>query len=105
MTNVKPGDMAKVVPPHQNVGMIVEVLEPMTEADRVMLLDYSSDYRNGLVIWRCKIFSGGLSLDLTTRSKGYVYPGFVSLIWDAHLRRIEPPTEPTEIETLEEISE
>lgn len=90
MANVKTGDMAKVVAPHANAGLVVEVLAPMTETDRIMLLDHSSDFRDGMVVWRCKIFGGGMALRPTEGRKEYVYPGFESLLWDAYLRRIEP---------------
>lgn len=103
-TNVKPGDMARVVRPHKNVGLIVEVLEPANEADHEMLLDYSSDYDGSQVIWQCKIFGGGMSLDVIKNERTYALPGFVSLIWDQHLRRIEPPAQPETVTRTEEIA-
>lgn len=100
MSNVKQGDMAKVVAPHANAGLVVEVLLPASESDMNMLVGHG--YSPHIIVWICKIFGGGVALDPYENKRRYVYPGYESLIWDRHLRRIKPG-EPDE--TIEELTE
>jgi hypothetical protein len=90
MSNVKPGDMAKIVAPHKQVGMVVEVLRPIEEGEKRMLLEGSCDYTLNHIVWGCKIFGGGRSLDVKGGGYYYALPGEDCLIWDGYLRRIEP---------------
>lgn len=103
MSNVQPGDLARIIPPATAAGAFVSVIRAATKQEYDLVAS-----RNGLqpgeAVWAVRLMTGAPSLQYQplaslvngepTFSKNYGLPGTPGLCEDSRLRRIDPESDP-----------
>ena len=100
--NVKPGDFAKVIPPHFRAGTLVSVKAPCTPEDFAMLCTTDATWAAAEQVWLCSLLVGATGIDMTG-ARRYFFPGDEAWFEDKYLRRIDPEADDTTEDTAERL--
>lgn len=88
MSNVKPGQMAKIIKPHFRHGSIVEVMRDSTQEERNELVALEAEWALAGKTWLCRLITGSRGIDIDTGAATYLYPSDEAWIADMYLRPI-----------------
>lgn len=91
MSNVKPGQIAKIIKPHFRHGSILEVVRDSTQQEREALIALEVEWSLSRKVWLVRLITGSRGVDSGTGSAIYLYPGEEAWIDDAYLRPINDP--------------
>jgi hypothetical protein len=102
IVNVKPGDFAKVVPPHFRAGVLVTVKEACAPTDFAMLCATDPEWSEARDVWLCALLTGSRGIEIGAGT-AYLLPGDKAWIADAYLRRITPKADDTTEDAAERL--
>lgn len=89
MSNVKTGDMAYLIAPHQGANTFVEVLQHATAYNIT-----AAGWPSHTIAWECKISAGLRGVHPASRKPMYFLPGDVVVLQDKYLRPVPPKHDP-----------